>query len=151
MSFKLIIFKNMGDEQRRMKKIENIQNFEFIYEINKSEKKIYGSRKIRDKRGRLKKGAKIAERDSCDEDQIWRLHTDGKTVKEIVDIMNCSKSTVYDTIKEKNATMFLLYQNGWTIPKIAFEMKCSDRMAMQGIGDIEKKGIPTQILKKLGL
>lgn len=138
-----------------MRMIENIKDYGKMYEIikedRKTEKFFYNVNKIRDGRGRLKKGAKIAEKGSCDRDKIWRLHTEGKTVREIVNIMQCSKSTVYDIIKQKNVEMYLLYQSGWTIPKIAFEMKCTDNLVMKGINDIEGKKIPASILEKIGI
>lgn len=146
---------NTGGKQSSMRTVINIKDYGKMYEIIKedikAEKFFYDVNKIRDGRGRLKKGAKIAEKGSCDRDKIWRLHTDGKTVREIVDTMQCSKSTVYDVIKQKNVEMYLLYQSGWLIPKIAFEMKCTDRLVMQGVKDIERKKIPTSILEKMGV
>ncbi len=100
--------------------IKDIKDFGKFYELIKdeirAEKICYNPNRIRDSRGRLKKGAKIAEKGKCDREEIWRLHTKGKTVREIVEIMQCSKSTVYDTIKQKNVIMYLLHQSGWFIP-----------------------------------
>lgn len=60
----------------------------------------------RDEKGRLHKGAMIAKKRSCDEKEIWRLYNTGRyTVKDIVGLKGCSKSTVYNVIKkykEKN-------------------------------------------------
>jgi len=55
----------------------------------------------RDKRGRLNKGALLAQKESCDKDKIWLMKMSGMTVQEIVDCMGCSKSTVYDVIKQR--------------------------------------------------
>ncbi len=53
----------------------------------------------RDKRGRLKKGSKIASKLCCDKNEIRRLYKAGYDVKKITERMNCSKSTVYNAIK----------------------------------------------------
>ena len=135
--------------------IKDIKDFGKFYELIKdeirAEKICYNPNRIRDRRGRLKKGAKIAEKGKCDREEIWRLHTKGKTVREIVEIMQCSKSTVYDTIKQKNVIMYLLHQSGWFIPRISSEMQCTDNFAMQGIREIARKGIPASILEKIGV
>lgn len=55
----------------------------------------------RDERGRLSKGATIAKKRSCDEEEIWYLHKLGWTVKKIVEVRGCSKSTAYNVIKKK--------------------------------------------------
>ncbi len=55
----------------------------------------------RDERGRLSKGATIAKKRNCDEEDIWSLYSTGHwTVKEIVALRGCSKSTVYNVIKK---------------------------------------------------
>lgn len=54
----------------------------------------------RDKQGRLNKGALLAQKDCCDNDAIWLRVEAGMTVREIVDCMGCSKSTVYNVIKK---------------------------------------------------
>lgn len=54
----------------------------------------------RDKRGRLNKGALLASKDSCNEKGILLRYDSGMSVKEIVDCMECSKSTVYNIIKK---------------------------------------------------
>lgn len=55
----------------------------------------------RDEKGRLHKGSTIAKKRRCDEDEIWLLYSQQKcTVKEIVDLRGCSKSTVYNVIKK---------------------------------------------------
>lgn len=48
----------------------------------------------RDKRGRLNKGARLAQKDSCSIQKIWSLYQTDMTVKEIVNRLGCSKSTV---------------------------------------------------------
>ena len=58
----------------------------------------------RDKHGKLNKGALLALKDCCDKDKIWQLHCSGKTVKRIVEIMGCSKSTVYNVLKMHKGT-----------------------------------------------
>ena len=54
----------------------------------------------RDERGRLNKGALLANKDSCNEKEILQWYDSGMPVKEIVDCMNCSKSMVYNVIKK---------------------------------------------------
>ena len=54
----------------------------------------------RDEKGRLKKGATIARKRICDEEDLWWLYSKGYTVKEIIELRGCSKSTVYRVIKE---------------------------------------------------
>ena len=54
----------------------------------------------RDKRGRLEKGSRIASRLSCDKYEIRYLYQTGHSVKQIVEHLGCSKSTVYKVIKE---------------------------------------------------
>ena len=53
----------------------------------------------RDKRGRLNSGALLAKKDNCNEKGILLRYMSGMTVKEIVECMGCSKSTVYNVIK----------------------------------------------------
>ncbi len=56
----------------------------------------------RDENGRLKKGAVIARKRSCDEDDIWFLYKNlGRSVKEIIELRGCSKSTVYNVISKR--------------------------------------------------
>ena len=54
----------------------------------------------RDRKGRLEKGSMIAKKRSCDEEEILALYKGGFTVKKIVEFRGCSKSTVYNVIKE---------------------------------------------------
>lgn len=54
----------------------------------------------RDKRGRLNKGALLAKKDCCNEDEIWLRYMSGMSAKQIVDCMGCSSSTVYNVIKK---------------------------------------------------
>lgn len=54
----------------------------------------------RDKRGRLNKGALLASKDSCNELGILLRYDSGMSVKEIVNCMECSKSTVYNVLKK---------------------------------------------------
>lgn len=54
----------------------------------------------RDKRGRLNKGALLASKDNCSEQGILLRYYSNMSVKEIVDCMKCSKSTVYSVIKK---------------------------------------------------
>ena len=54
----------------------------------------------RDKRGRLNKGALLASKDSCNEQSILLRYDSGMSVKEIVNCMECSKSTVYNVLKK---------------------------------------------------
>lgn len=55
----------------------------------------------RDEKGRLKKGTKLAGKRSCDDTEIWWLYNnDNYSVKEIVELKGCSKSTVYNVIKK---------------------------------------------------
>lgn len=55
----------------------------------------------RDEKGRLKKGARLAQKDSCDVAAIWLRYTAGMSVKEIVESRGCSKSTVYKVLKQQ--------------------------------------------------
>lgn len=57
----------------------------------------------RDKRGRLNKGALLAKKETCDEVKIWLRYMSGMTVGQIVDVMGCSKSTVYNVIKKRKS------------------------------------------------
>lgn len=54
----------------------------------------------RDKKGRLKKGVKLASKDNCNKVKILLRHDSGMTVKQIVECLECSKSTVYSVIKK---------------------------------------------------
>lgn len=54
----------------------------------------------RDKKGRLKKGVKLASKDNCNKVEILLRHDSGMTVKQIVECLECSKSTVYSVIKK---------------------------------------------------
>ncbi len=55
----------------------------------------------RDEKGHLKKGAVLAKKRNCDEDDLWYLYSKaGWSVKEIVAVRGCSKSTVYNVIKK---------------------------------------------------
>lgn len=63
----------------------------------------------RDKRGRLNEGAKLAKKDNCNSEEIWKLHKEGKSVEEIVKLRKCSKSTVYKVIKRCEDTRKILW------------------------------------------
>lgn len=54
----------------------------------------------RDKQGRLNKGARLASKDNCNKVEILRMYDEGMTVKQIVNDLRCSKSTVYNAIKK---------------------------------------------------
>ncbi len=55
----------------------------------------------RDEKGRLTKGSVLAKKRNCDEDDLWFLYNQsGCSVKEIVALRGCSKSTVYSVIKK---------------------------------------------------
>lgn len=54
----------------------------------------------RDRKGRLNKGSALARKDTCNEVEIILRHASGMAVKEIVECMGCSKSTVYNAIKK---------------------------------------------------
>lgn len=54
----------------------------------------------RDSKGRLNKGAALAKKDSCNEKGILLRYQGGMTVKEIVECMGCSKSTVYNVLSK---------------------------------------------------
>lgn len=72
-------------------------------EIEKQRKKEWDKKHNiqRDERGRLNKGALLASKDSCKEQGILLRYDNGMPVKEIVDCMGCSKSTVYNVIKKR--------------------------------------------------
>lgn len=76
------------DEQAEMAERERI----------KHENEIRNSQ--RDERGRLKKGVRLASKDNCNKVEILRMYDEGMTVKQIVNDLRCSKSTVYNAIKE---------------------------------------------------
>ena len=57
----------------------------------------------RDKRGRLNKGALLAKKETCNEDEIWLRYMSGMTVGQIVYVMGCSKSTVYNVINKRKS------------------------------------------------
>ncbi len=46
------------------------------------------------------KGAVLAKKRNCDEDDLWYLYSKGWSVKEIVAVRGCSKLTVYNVIKK---------------------------------------------------
>lgn len=55
----------------------------------------------RDEKGRLQKGVTLARKRSCDDTEIWQLYSERNySVKEIVELKGCSKSTVYNVIKK---------------------------------------------------
>lgn len=55
----------------------------------------------RDEKGRLQKEVTLARKRSCDDTEIWRLYSEcNYSVKEIVELKGCSKSTVYNVIKK---------------------------------------------------
>ena len=54
----------------------------------------------RDAKGRLNKGARLAQKDSCYELSILLRYKSGMPAKEIVNDLKCSKSTVYAVISK---------------------------------------------------
>ena len=48
----------------------------------------------------MNKGALLASKDSCNEQGILLRYDSGMSVKEIVNCMECSKSTVYNVLKK---------------------------------------------------
>lgn len=54
----------------------------------------------RDKKGRLNKGAQLAKKIKCDEYMIRRLYKEDIPVRTITLLLGCSKSTVYNVIKQ---------------------------------------------------
>ena len=59
-----------------------------------------GKRNIsRDRKGRLNKGARLAEKDNCNKDSIISLYNDGMSVKKIAAYKRCSQATVYNAVK----------------------------------------------------
>ena len=55
---------------------------------------------VRDKRGRLNKGALLASKDNCQAEKILLRYASGMSVREMVECLGCSKSTVYNVIKK---------------------------------------------------
>lgn len=55
---------------------------------------------VRDKRGRLNKGALLAKKDNCNEEKILHRYEKGLQVKEIVEELGCSKTTVYRVLNK---------------------------------------------------
>lgn len=74
----------------------------FVNEQKKHDKREFEKKHNvkRDKRGRLNKGALLAQKDCCNENKIWLLRCSGMSVKEIVECMGCSKSTVYNILNK---------------------------------------------------
>ena len=54
----------------------------------------------RDEKGRLNKGARLAHKESCNEIKIWLMYCAGMSVKEIMEYMKCSRTSVYRIIKK---------------------------------------------------
>lgn len=54
----------------------------------------------RDEKGRLKKGSRIAAKRNCDEYWLRTMYDMGYSVKKISELKGCSKSTVYNAIKD---------------------------------------------------
>ena len=52
----------------------------------------------RDKKGRLNKGARLAQKDCCDKEEIIRLFSKGLTAKAIANRMGCGLASVYRII-----------------------------------------------------
>lgn len=75
---------------------------EEMLDINEIAKQAYNNaRNIkRDGKGRLSKGSRLAHKDTCDENRIKGFLRQGCSVKQIVEKLNCSKSTVY-RVKKK--------------------------------------------------
>lgn len=68
----------------------------------------------RDGKGRLNKGSALAKKDSCNVEGILLRHISGMAVKEIVECMGCSKSTVYNAIKKHRKKPDIRQKQQWT-------------------------------------
>lgn len=81
---------------------ENLTEEEFDAMIEEGNKKEFNSKRNikRDKKGRLNQGAKLAQKDSCDEYKIKTYLRWGFSVKDIVGLLGCSKSVVYRVRKK---------------------------------------------------
>ena len=73
----------------------------------------------RDEKGRLKKGATIARKRICDEEDLWWLYSKGRTVKEIIELRGCSKSTVYNVIKKYKEKGADIKKQKFPVPNLA--------------------------------
>ena len=77
-------------------------NEELTQEIKKGKRKQFEEEHNidRDAKGKLNKGARLAQKDSCDELSILLRYKSGMPAKEIVNDLKCSKSTVYAVISK---------------------------------------------------
>lgn len=54
----------------------------------------------RNKQGRLLKGSRLAQKDNINKEKIILMREIGMTVNQIKEIMGCSKSTIYNILKD---------------------------------------------------
>ena len=106
------VLENMYDESNYSirKGWENLtdEEIELILALNPMKKFEWERNIQRDEKGRLNKGAKLAKKDTCNENKIKLLIGAGFSVKQIVENLGCSKSTVYKIRKEYKER-----QKGW--------------------------------------
>ena len=63
-------------------------------------------------------------------------------VKEIVDYLRCSKSTVYSVVKERNnLKMYLQYMGGCTVQEVAHAMQCSEEAVIFAIRKFSENAV----------
>ena len=72
------------------------------FDMDKVEKFAFDSERNikRDSKGRLNKGSRLAQKDNCNEYRIKAFLGLGYSVKRIVAMLHCSKSTVYRVKKQ---------------------------------------------------
>lgn len=90
----------LREEERIYNEIRKRAEFEKgTASTGKGREEFEGERNIqRDRKGRLNKGALLAKKNSCDEIRIMLYHGMGMSVKDIVEHLKCSKTTVYRVI-----------------------------------------------------
>ena len=83
--------------------------YDLFFDMDKVEKLAFDSERNieRDSKGRLNKGSRLAQKDNCNEYSIKAYLGLGYSVKRIVAMLHCSKSTVYRVKKQYDS--FLLF------------------------------------------
>jgi DNA invertase Pin-like site-specific DNA recombinase len=76
--------------------------YDLFFDMDKVEKLAFDSERNvkRDSKGRLNKGSRLAQKDNCNEYSIKAYLGLGYSVKRIVAMLHCSKSTVYRVKKQ---------------------------------------------------
>ena len=93
------------------------EEFDAILQKDIAEEFNYKRNINRDEKGRLNKGAKLAKKDACNESKIILYLRMGCSVKEIVEGLGCSKSTVYRIKKQYEEKGEILINEVPKLPK----------------------------------